>query len=218
MAHYLNCSLFELLNVPSPLYLEFFPTDPSNNNVLSTFLPQAAATILSLTTSYTFFVESNHYPLSQCQKLMSITIISSLSLGPTIWFPPLDSIKDAFLDGLTLPIDHSTCLAPALEILECHSGGDFSDTAVLRFIKSQQSRPDIANLKRIFIAFTRPKEIDFSSDQEVAQYVVDGLDINRLGSMLKSLLRLEQMRACSAQISTLDGRIHIRQIGELGNN
>ena len=174
-----NCApLFELLNVPSLFHLEFFPTNQSSETVLSTFLPQLAATILSLTTSYSFFVGSNHHPaLSQCQKLTSITITSRVS-WPIAWSPSLDFIKDVFLDQFTLPIGHSDRPTSALEVFECHIGGDFSDAAVLRFIKAKQSRPDIANLKRICIDFTRPKEIDLSLDEEVAQYVADGLDVD----------------------------------------
>ena len=174
-----NCApLFELLKVPSLFHLEFFPTNQSSDTVLSTFLPQLAPTILSLTTSYSFFVGSNHYPvLSQCQKLTSITITSHVS-WPNTWFPPLDFIKDIFLDNFTLPVGHSDRPAPALEVFECQIGGDFSDGAVLRFIKAKQSRPDIANLKWICINFTRPKEIDLSLDEEVAQYVADGLDVD----------------------------------------
>ena len=174
-----NCKpLFDLLNVPSLLHLDFFPTDISSITVLSTFLPQVAGTILSLTTPYFFFVKPNHHPaLSQCHRLTCITIKSRPSFGPTTWPPSLvESIGDIFLDDLTLPMEHPERLAPALEIFNCQTGGDFSDVAILRFIKTKQSRPDIAKLKRIYIQFNRPKELDLSSDQEFLQCVADGLD------------------------------------------
>ena len=174
-----NCApLFELLDVPSLFHLKFFPTTQSSDMVLSTFLPQLSTTILSLTTSYSFFVGSKNYPaLSQCQKLISITITSHIS-WPITWFPPCGFIGDDFLDNLTLPIGHSDRPAPALEVFECHEGGKFSDAAVLRFIKAKQSRPDIADLKRISIVFDRPKEINLYLDEEVVQYVADGLDVD----------------------------------------
>ena len=172
--------LFDFLNGPSLLHLEFFPINLSSITVLSTFLPQVSGTILSLTTSYSFFVQPNHRPaLSQCQKLTSIIIKSAPSLGPTPWSPmPVDFIGDIFLNDLTLPTGHLDRLAPALEVFECQTGGNFSDAAVLRFIKAKQSRPDIARLKRISIRFTRPKELDFSLDEEVLQYIADGLGVD----------------------------------------
>jgi len=90
----------------------------------------------------------------------------------------VDFISDIFLDDLTLPTDHPGCLAPALEVFDCQTGGNFSDAAVLRFIKAKQSRPDIAKLKRISIRFTRPREVDFSLDEDVRQYVADGLGVD----------------------------------------
>jgi hypothetical protein len=90
----------------------------------------------------------------------------------------MDFISDTFLSDLTLPTDHPHRLAPALEVFDCHSGGNFSDAAVLRFIKAKQSRPDIAKLKRISISFTRPKELDFALDEDVFQYVTDGLVVD----------------------------------------
>jgi hypothetical protein len=131
--------LFDLLNVPSLLHLEFFPINLSSIPVLSTFLPQVAGTILYLTTPYSFFVNPNYRSaLSQCQKLTSIIIKSAPSLGPTPWSPaPVDFISDIFLNDLTLPTDHPHRLAPALEVFDCHSGGNFSDAAVLRFIKAK---------------------------------------------------------------------------------
>jgi len=176
-----NCKpLFDLLDAPSLLHLEFFPIDISSITVLSTFLPQVSGTILSLTTPYFFFVKPNHHPaLSQCHKLMSITIKSPPSLGPTTWSPALvDFVSDVFLDDLTLPTDHPDRLAPALEVFDCHTGGNFSDVAILRFIKTKHSRPDIAKLKRIFIQLNRPKEVNFFSDQEFLQYVAEGLDVD----------------------------------------
>ena len=172
--------LFDLLNVPVLVHLEFFSINLSSLAVLSTFLPQVSGTILSLTTSYSFFVNPNNRPaLSQCQRLTSIIIKSAPYLGPTPWSPaPVDFINDIFLNDLTLPTDHLDRLAPALEIFDCHTGGNFSDVAVLRFIKAKQSRPDTAKLKRISIRFTRPKQLDFSLDEEVLQYVADGLDID----------------------------------------
>jgi hypothetical protein len=172
--------LFDFLNVPSLLHLEFFPINLSSVTVLSTFLPQISVTILSLTTSYSFFVQPNHRPaLSQCQKLTSIIIKSPPSLGPTPWSPtPVDFIGDIFLNDLTLQTNHPDRLAPALEFFDCQTGGNFSDAAVLKFIKTKQSQPDIASLKRISIRFTRPKELDFSSDEEVLQYVADGLCVD----------------------------------------
>lgn len=177
----INCSpLFELLNVPALLHLEFFPTDSSSFTVLSTFLPHVASTVLSLTTSYAFFGNPNHYSaLSQCQKLTSIIIKSALSLGPIPWSPAqAHFVKDIFLDDLTLPTDRPNRLAPALEVFECQMGGNFSDAAVLRFIKAKHSRPDIANLRRISIVFTRPKELDILSDEEAVQYVAEGLRVD----------------------------------------
>jgi hypothetical protein len=175
-----NCkALFDLLEVPSLHHLEFFPTDRFSHPVLSTFLPQAANTILSLTTSYSFFI-NYRLVLSQCQKLTSITIKSSPSLGPTAssWSPaPVGGIEDVFLEGLTLPIDHPDRLAPALEVFECRTGGNFSDAAVLKFIKAKQSRSDIANLKRLTIIFTRPKKLNVLLDEEVAQCRENGLDV-----------------------------------------
>jgi hypothetical protein len=172
--------LFDFINVPSLLHLEFFPINLSSITVLSTFLPQVSETILSLTTSYSFFVQPNHRPaLSQCQKLSSITIKSAPSLGPTPWSPtPVDFIGDIFLNDLTLPTGHPDRLAPALEVFECQTGGNFSDAAVLKFIKAKQSRPDIAKLKRISIRFTRPKELDVLSDEEMLQYIADGLGVD----------------------------------------
>ena len=171
--------LFDLLNVPSLLHLEFLPINRSSITVLSSFLPQVAGTILSLTTPYSFFVNPNHRPaLSQCQKLTSIIIKSAPSLGPTLWSPAPVDFDDIFLNDLTLPMDHPDRLAPALENFDCQTGGNFSDAAVLRFIKAKQSRPDIARLKRIFIQFTRPKELDFSLDEEILQYIADGLSVD----------------------------------------
>ena len=176
-----NCKpLFDLLNVPLLLHLDFLPTDTSSITVLSTFLSQVAGTILSLTAPYFFFVKPNHHPaLSQCHKLTSITIKSPTSFGPTNWSPALvDAISDNFLDDLILPMDHPEHLAPALEVFNCQIGGNFSDVAILKFIKTKQSRPDIAKLKRISIQFNRPKEVDLFSDQEFLQYVADGLDVD----------------------------------------
>ena len=176
-----NCKpLFDLLDAPSLLHFEFFPTDISSITVLSTFLPQVSGTILSLTTPHIFFVKPNHHPaLSQCHKLTSITIKSPPFFGPATWSPgPVDFIGDVLLDNLTLPTDHPDRLAPALEFFDCHTGGNFSDAAILRFIKTKQSRPDIAKLKRIFIQLNRPKEVNFYSDQEFLQYVSEGLDVD----------------------------------------
>jgi hypothetical protein len=169
-------ALFELLDVPSLLHLEFFPTDNSNFTILPTFLPQAADKILSLTTSYSFFA-NYRYVLSECQKLISITIKSPPSLGTASnWSPaPVDFIEDIFLEGLTLPIDHPDRLAPALEVFDCYTGVSFSDAAVLNFIKAKQSRTDIANLKRLTITFTRPSDLDILSDEKVAQCRENGL-------------------------------------------
>ena len=136
--------------------------------------------ILSLTTSYAFFANPNHYfALSQCQKLTSIIIKSALSLGPTPQSLALaHSMKDIFLDNLTLPTEHPNHLAPALQVFECQMGGNFSDAAVSRFIKTKHSQPDIVNLRWISIIFTRPKEIDILSDEEVVQYIADGLCVD----------------------------------------
>ncbi|KIM35524.1 hypothetical protein M413DRAFT_348408 [Hebeloma cylindrosporum] len=174
-----DCSpLFHLLNAPSLLHLEFLPTVLSSITVLSTFLPQVSGTILSLTTPYAFFVEPHSHSLSQCQKLTSITVKSAPPLG-TAWSPQLvDFISDKFLNNLTLPMDHPDRIAPALEVFNCQAGGNFSDAAVLKFIKAKQSRADIAKLKHISIRFTRPRELGFSVDEEVLQYVADGLRVD----------------------------------------
>ncbi|KIM43897.1 hypothetical protein M413DRAFT_370929 [Hebeloma cylindrosporum] len=171
--------LFELLDVPSLLHLKFFPYDHSSQTVLPTFLPHVASTLLSLSTYIAFFVDPNHFPaLTQCQKLTSIIIPESVSVGRDPWAPPtVQILKDILLDNMTLPSGHPDRLAPALEHFECWAGGRFSDAALLRFIKAKQSRPDIATLKKIFIAFTVPKETDIFLDGDIARYVADGLSI-----------------------------------------
>ncbi|KIM43913.1 hypothetical protein M413DRAFT_371174 [Hebeloma cylindrosporum] len=177
-----NCRpLFELLNVPSLLHLEFIPLDGSRQTVLPIFLPRVAGTLLTLTTSHALF-EPNHFPiLSQCQKLTSIIIKRpvSISLGPCSPLPP-HCLNDIFLENLTLPTDRSDRLAPALEVLECKVGGNFSDAALLKFIKAKQLRRDIAKLKRISIVFSTPgpDENDILLDDEVARYVADGLTVD----------------------------------------
>ncbi|KIM43886.1 hypothetical protein M413DRAFT_25406 [Hebeloma cylindrosporum] len=172
--------LFELLDVPSLLHLKIFVYNRSSQTVLPTFLPRVALTLLSLSTYGGFFVDRNHFPaLSQCQKLTSIIIPESISLGRDPWAPPtVQILKDILLDNMTLPPGHPDRLAPALEHFECRAGGRFSDAALLRFIKAKQSRPDIATLKKIFIAFTIPKETDILLDGDIAQYVADGLSID----------------------------------------
>ena len=144
------------------------------------FAQRSLETILSLTTSYSFFVNPNHRPaLSQCQKLTSIIIKSAPSLGPTAWSPaPVDFITDIFLDDLTLPMDHPDRLAPTLEFFDCQTEGKLSNAGVLRFIKAKHSWPDIATLKQISIRFTRPKELDFALDEEVLQYIADGISVD----------------------------------------
>jgi hypothetical protein len=123
-----------------------------------------------------------HLILSQCQKLVSITIKSAPSLEPSSrWseYPgSVDLIKDVFFENLILPINHPNNPAPALEVFDCRNEGNFSDSAVLKFIKAKQSRTDLTSLKRISIAFTRPMEIDILEDDEVAQWVSNGLVVD----------------------------------------
>ncbi|KIM34851.1 hypothetical protein M413DRAFT_14872 [Hebeloma cylindrosporum] len=119
----------------------------------------------------------------------------ALDKGPSTfaWSPipeleDTNQINDSFLNALTLPVEAPHRLAPALEVLDCEAGEDFSDGAVLRFIKTKQLRPDIANLKRISIAFPRAREINIYEDKEVHRYIEDGLDLNLRYPMAEGIL------------------------------
>jgi hypothetical protein len=63
---------------------------------------------------------------------------------------------------------------PALEIFECYTTSEFTDNALVDFIKKKYSLPGIWPLKKIYIGFSRPQMLDVIED--VGEEISNQLD------------------------------------------
>jgi hypothetical protein len=174
--------LFELLEVPSLLHLEYYPVHRLGHSALSALLPRTATAIISLSTSYHFFTNFDQYKcLSKCHNLGSLTVGSVPSLGP-LDFPhrEVPFVRDDFLDNLILRPTDPRQSVPAVEIIVWKSGASFTDAGILRFIKAKQSDSTLTKLKKLSISLNLPREFNIFEEEQVAGFIEEGLDLQLL--------------------------------------
>jgi len=171
--------LFELLEVPSLLHLEYYPARRSGHFALSALLPRTATAIIYLSTSYHFFTDFDHYKcLSGCHDLRTLTVRSPTSLAPLdLPRAEVPFVGDDLLDNLILRPTDPRQFAPAIEIVDWQSGASFTDAGILRFIKAKQSDSTLTKLKRLTILLNFPREFDIFEEEQVREFIKGGLDL-----------------------------------------
>jgi hypothetical protein len=161
-------SLFSLLELPSLKYLEFNTmAQHTKKSALETLLPRIT-TLERFITEPQFFAQGHHVKcLSHMSSLTHISIQwTTFSRSPD-WASLSDNndehykiISDSLLAWFTTPDSAGDYPVPALESFECGATTDFTDNAVVDFIRKKYALPGIRALRRIYIAFPRPRTAD----------------------------------------------------------
>ncbi|KIM36438.1 hypothetical protein M413DRAFT_449147 [Hebeloma cylindrosporum] len=170
--------LLESLDVPELLHFEYYPTHRSGHLILPTLLPRTGTKIISFSTFYYIFAHFEWYKcLSGCRFLRTITAKSPptpTSLHP---LPAVQDVGQEFLDNLASNPTDPRQFAPAIEVIDWQSGGKFTDSGILRFIKAKQSNPSLATLKELTISLDRPRDFDIFKNRQVAEFIEAGLKL-----------------------------------------
>jgi len=161
---------FSILELPFLKYLEF------NSNMrrftqspLEMLLPRITA-LEWLITIPQFFAQGHCIKfLNHMSSLTHISIRWSPFLRSPDWSPNVDSpepgncarvLSDDFLTWFTTPDPAGKYPVPSLETLECYTTAEFSDAALVDFIKKKHSLPGIRALKNLHVEFYRPQMVD----------------------------------------------------------
>ena len=175
-------SLFSLLEFPSLKYLEFNTNAQHlKKSPLEMLLPRIT-TLEHFITEPQFFARGHYVNcLSHMSSLTFITIRWTAFFRSPDWSPLVDNddnhykiISDSLLTWFTTPDSAGDYPVPALETFECYATSEFTDNAVIDFIKKKYALPGIRALRRICIAFSRPQTIDII--EEIGQEISKQLD------------------------------------------
>ncbi|KAF8968488.1 hypothetical protein BDZ97DRAFT_1755172 [Flammula alnicola] len=178
-------TLCEALDVPSLQQLEFHSGIYSSEQSACQLVPLlrcTATTIRSLTMDPHFISRGDFFKCLQfCPHISTLSIKRSYYAGDQVWTPPVGEppgahlLDDGFLYRLTTPDDEGNLLCPELAVFECFIAPDFTDSALLDFIKAKRSRtPGLATLKTVAVVFSRTQEIPLLGELE--PFIKDGLD------------------------------------------
>ena len=160
-------SLFSILELPSLKHLEFnSDAQYLKKASLEALLPRVN-TLERFITEPQFFAQGYYVKcLSHMSSLTHISIRWTPFLGSPGWSLTGDNndnyraISDALLLWFTAPDPAGEYPVPALEIFECHAMSEFTDNALVDFIRNKYSLPGIRALSRISITFSRPQTVD----------------------------------------------------------
>ena len=81
-------------------------------------------------------------------------------LGPSEVGDYANVVSDDFLSWLTTPDPAGQYPIPCLETLDCYTTAEFSDAALVDFIRKKHSLPGIRAMKRLYVEFYRPQTVD----------------------------------------------------------
>ena len=164
--------LFAILELPSLKYLEFNTNARRlRQSALEMLLPRIT-TLERFITEPQFFAQGHHVKcLSHMSSLTHISIRWSPFFRTPDWSPTVDNpgdhykvVSDDLLMWFTTPDPVGEYPVPALEIFECYTTSEFTDNALVDFIKNKYSLPGIRPLKKIYIGFSRPQMLDVIED------------------------------------------------------
>ena len=188
-------SLFSILELPSLKHLEFnSDAQYLKKTSLEALLPRVN-TLERFITEPQFFAQGHYMKcLSHMSSLTHISIRWTAFLGSPGWSVTGDNnndnyraISDALLLWFTTPDSTGDYPVSALEIFECHAMSEFTDNALVDFIRNKYSLPGIRALSRISITFSRPQTVDIieAIGEEISKdldhylkypYPIDSLD------------------------------------------
>ncbi|KAF8968486.1 hypothetical protein BDZ97DRAFT_1915951 [Flammula alnicola] len=177
-------TLCEALDVPSLQQLEFHSSIYSSELPAYPLVPllrRTATTMRSLAIDPHFLSKGDFFRcLQSCPHISTLSIQRSYYASDRVWTPMGERPREHFLDDgllyrLTTPDDEGNLLCPELAVFECFIGPDFTDSALLDFIKAKHSRtPGLATVKTVAVVFSRPQEIPLLGELE--PFMKDGLD------------------------------------------
>jgi len=188
--------LFTVLELPSLKYLEFNTNARRlGHSSLEMLLPRIT-TLERFITEPQFFAQGHHIKcLSHMSSLTDISIRWSPFFRTPDWSPMVDDpaeqykvVSDDLLLWFTTPDPPGEYPVPALEIFECYTTSEFTDNALVDFIKNKYSLPGIRPLKKLYIGFSRPQMLDVMEDvgEEISNQLEHDL---RYPVLAASLLR-----------------------------
>ncbi|KIM34839.1 hypothetical protein M413DRAFT_450034 [Hebeloma cylindrosporum] len=156
--------LFSILELPSLKYLEFNSNAQHlERSALEMLLPRIT-TLERLTTEPQFF--SQGYYLKCLNHMTSLTHIS-IKRPPHVRAPIGEDlngyykiVSDSLLEWFTTPYPAGDYPVPNLETFECYAASEFTDNAVVDFIRKKHALPGIRALKKISISFSRAPTVD----------------------------------------------------------
>jgi len=174
-------SLFSILELPSITYFKFNSNSRYfKHSALEMLLPRIT-TLERFITEPQFFAQGHYVKcLSHMSTLTHISIRWSPFFRTPNWSPVVDNsedhykvVSDDFLMWFTRPDPAGEYPAPSLESFECDTTSEFTDGALIAFIKKKSSLPGIKPLKRISIRFTRPQLVDVIEDigKEISKHL-----------------------------------------------
>ncbi|KIM34837.1 hypothetical protein M413DRAFT_450033 [Hebeloma cylindrosporum] len=176
-------SLFSILDFPSLKYLRFHSTSREGwtHSPLDNLLPRIT-TLERLTTEPRFFTQGHYIKnLGHMSRLTSISIRWSPFFRTPDWSPIFENggdrdkvISDELFTWFTTPDAEGVYPVPALEHFECYTTSEFTDSALVNFIKKKYSLPGIRPLKKIYIVFARPQILDVV--EEIGEEISRQLD------------------------------------------